>query len=43
MAKRRADRGAMWRNDEVKALLEIWSSEVIQAQLSGAYRNEAVY
>ena len=43
MAERRADRGATWHDGEVKALLEIWSSEVLQAQLSGAYRNEAVY
>ena len=28
-----ADRGATWRDDEVKALLEIWSGELIQAQL----------
>ena len=43
MAERRADRGATWHNVEVKALLEIWSSEVIQAQLLGVCRNEAVY
>ena len=43
MAERRADRGATWRDVEVKALLEMWSSEVIQAQLSGVCRNEAVY
>ena len=43
MTERRADRDATWRDVEVKALLEIWSSEVIQVQLLGAYRNEAVY
>ena len=29
----------MWHDIEVKALLEVWSGELIQAQLSGAYRN----
>ena len=43
MAERRPVRGATWRDVEVKALLEIWSSEGIQAQLSGVCRNEAVY
>ena len=43
MAERRADRGATWCDVEVKALLEIWLSEVIQAQLLGICRNEAVY
>ena len=38
-----ADRGATWRDVEVKALLEVWSGELIQAQLSGAYRNETVF
>ena len=33
-----ADRGATWRDVEVKALLEVWSGELIQAQLAGAYR-----
>ena len=38
-----ADRRATWRDGEVKALLEVWSGELIQAQLSGAYRNESVF
>ena len=38
-----ADRGATWRDVEVKALLEVWSGELIQAQLAGAYRNETVF
>ena len=43
MTERRADKDATWRDVKVKALLEIWSLEVIQVQLLGAYRNKAVY
>lgn len=38
-----ADRGATWQDSEIKALLEIWSSELIQRQLSTSYRNDAVF
>ena len=38
-----ADRGATWCDVEVKALLEVWLGELIQAHLSGAYRNETVF
>lgn len=38
-----ADRGAMWHDAKINALLEIWSGEVTQAQLSGSYRNETVF
>lgn len=31
------DRGAMWCGVEVKALLEVWLGELIQAQLLGEY------
>lgn len=38
-----ADRGATWQDSEIKALLEIWSSELIQRQLSTSYRNDTVF
>ena len=38
-----ADRGATWQDSEIKALLEIWSSKLIQRQLSTSYRNDAVF
>ena len=33
----------MWRDCEVNALLDAWSNDAIQRQLSGSYRNEPVY
>ena len=37
-----ADRGTTWRDSEVKALLDIWGSEVVQQQLKDSYWNNAV-
>ena len=38
-----ADRGRLWTDAETRALLEIWSQESIQRQLSGAVRNDIVF
>ena len=35
-------RGQHWTDEEVAALLDVWSDDKIQAQLKGAYRNDAV-
>ena len=32
-----------WSDRELDALLNIWLNDAIQQQLSGSYRNEAVY
>ena len=32
-----------WSDEEVLALLDIWSDGTIQAKLEGAYRNEHMY
>ena len=37
-----ASQGQHWTNEEVAASLDIWSDDNIQAQLKGAYRNDAV-
>ena len=38
-----ASRGIAWSNNEVKALIAIWSDDKIQEQLDGAVRNKAVF
>ena len=38
-----ATRGQTWSDEEVLALLDIWSDETVQAELEGAYRNDHVF
>ena len=38
-----ADRGCKWTDEEIRALLAIWSNAMIQRQLLGATRNTAVF
>ena len=38
-----ADRGRNWTDEEIRALLAIWSDATIQRQLLGATRNTAVF
>ena len=38
-----AERGRNWSDDEIRALLAIWSEDTIQRQLLGAVRNAAVF
>ena len=40
--KGKADRPS-WKDEEVKALLAIWSAEEIQSQLDGTTRNSKVF
>ena len=37
------DRGRNWSDSEVRALISVWSDDVIQAELAGAHRNQHVY
>jgi hypothetical protein len=37
------NRGAVWANAEVQALIEIWKAEDIEGQLAGLHRNIPVY
>ena len=36
-------RGQTWSDEEVLALLDIWSDETVQAELEGAYRNDHMF
>ena len=38
-----ATRCQTWSDEEVLALLDIWSDETVQAELEGAYRNDHVF
>ena len=38
-----ATRGQTWSDEEVLALLDIWSDETVQAELEGAYKNDHVF
>ena len=35
----KADRGRNWCDEEVRALIDVWSDDVIQAELDGTHRN----
>ena len=37
------DRGCNWSDKEIRALISVWSDDVIQAELEGAHRNQHVY
>ena len=37
------DRGRNWCDEEVRALISVWSDDVIQGELEGTHRNQHVY
>ena len=37
------DRGRNWSDEEIRALISVWSDDVIQAELEGTHRNQHVY
>lgn len=43
MATAEANRGTVWADKEVKALLAVWGDGKIQEELDGAVRNKAVF
>ena len=38
-----ADCGRVWTNDDIAALLAIWSDESVQSKLNGMIRNKIQY
>ena len=43
MATAETNRGTVWADKEVKALLAIWGDSKIQEELDGAVRNKAIF
>ena len=43
MATGETNRGTVWADKEVKALLTIWGNSKIQEELDGAVRNKVVF
>ena len=39
----KADQGRNWCDEEVRALISVWSDDVIQGELEGTHRNQHVY
>ena len=37
------NRGTVWSDKEVKALIAIWGESNVQEELDGAVRNQAIY
>ena len=38
-----ANRGAVWTDNEVHALISVWSDSTVQNQLDGAVKNKVVF
>ena len=43
MANNTANRGAVWTDNEVQALISVWSDSTVQNELDGAVRNKLVF
>ena len=43
MANNTANRGAVWTDTEVQALISVWSDSTVQNELDGAVRNKLVF
>ena len=42
-ASPKPDRGRNWCDEEIRALISVWSDDIIQAELGGTHRNQHVY